>query len=62
MSVVVETVYGSASEKAWVPKVDSWWSRWRSGMADIAITDVDSAETKIRVVFLKGELSGTPIY
>ena len=31
-------------------------------MADIAITDVNSAETKIQVVFLKGELSGTPIY
>ena len=31
-------------------------------MADITITDVNSAETKIRVVFLKGELSGTPIY
>ena len=31
-------------------------------MADIAITDVDSAETKIQVVFLKGELLGTSIY
>ena len=31
-------------------------------MADIAITDVDSTETKIQVIFLKGELSGTPIY
>ena len=31
-------------------------------MADITITDIDSAETKIRVVFLKGELLGTPIY
>ena len=30
-------------------------------MADIAITDVDSAETKIWVVFLKSELLGTPI-
>ena len=31
-------------------------------MADIAITDVDSAETKIQVVLLKGELSGMLIY
>ena len=31
-------------------------------MADIAITYVDSTETKIRVIFLKGELLGTPIY
>ena len=31
-------------------------------MVDITITDVDSVETKIWVVFLKGELSGTPIY
>ena len=31
-------------------------------MADITITDVNSTETKIRVVFLKGEFSGTLIY
>ena len=62
MSVVMETVYGSTSEKAWVPEVDSWWGGWCSRMADITITDVDSAETKIQVVFLKGELSGTSIY
>ena len=31
-------------------------------MADITITDVNSTETKIQVVFLKGELLETPIY
>ena len=58
----METVYRSASEKAWVPKVESGWGGWGSGMADIAITDVNSAETKIQVVLLKGEFSGTLIY
>ena len=31
-------------------------------MADIAITDVDSTETKIQVILLKGEFLGMPIY
>ena len=58
----METVYRSASEKVWVPKVESGWGGWGSRMADITITDVDSTETKIRVILLKGEFSGMLIY
>jgi len=62
LSVVMETFYWSCSEESGVPKVDSKWGGWGSGVTAIAMTQVDSAETKIRVVCRKGDLSGTPIY
>ena len=62
MLVVVETFYRSCSEESGVPEVDSKWGRWGDGVMAIAMTNVDSAETKIWVVVWKGEFSGTPIY
>ena len=58
----METFYRSASEKAWVPKVDSEWGGWGSGVTDIAMTNVNSTETKIWVVLLKGKFLETLIY
>ena len=58
----METVYRSASKKAWVPEVESRWSGWGSRMVDITITDVNSIETKIWVILLKGEFLGMLIY
>jgi len=62
LSVVVETFYRSCSEESGVPEVDSKWGGWGSGVMAIAMTKVDSAETKIWVVVRKGDLSGMPIY
>jgi len=58
----MKTFYRSCSEESGVPKVDSEWGGGSSGVTAIATTKVDSAETKIRVVIQKGDLSGTPIY
>jgi len=60
--VIMETFYRSCSEELGVPKVDSCWGGWGSGVMAIAITNVDSAETKIWVVNWKGDLLGMLIY
>ena len=60
--VVVETFYRSCSEESGVPKVDSKWGGWGSGVIAIAMTNVNSAETKIQVVIQKGKFLGMPIY
>jgi len=58
----METFYRSCSEDLGVPEVDSEWGGWGSGVTAIAMTKVDSAETKIRVVIQKGDLLDMPIY
>jgi len=45
-----------------VPEVDSKQGGWGSRVTAIAMTNVDSAETKIWVVIQKGEFLGTLIY
>jgi len=60
--VVVETFYRSCSEESGVPEIDSKWGGWGSGVMAIAMTKVDSAETKIWVVIQKGNFSGMLIY
>jgi len=62
MSVVMETFYRPCSEGLGVPEVDSEWGGWGSGVTAIAMTNVDSTETKIQVVIQKGEFSGMLIY
>ena len=58
----METFYRSCSEESGVPKVDSKWGGWGSGVMAITMTKVDSTETKIWIVVQKGDLLGTPIY
>ena len=47
MLVVMETFYRPCSEGLGVPEVDSEWGGWGSGVTAIAMTNVDSTETKI---------------
>jgi len=58
----METFYRSCSEELGVPKVDSKWGGWGDRVMAIAITNVNSAETKIQVVLWKGEFLGMLIY
>jgi len=46
----METFYGSCSEESGVPEVDSKRSGGSSRVMAIAMTKVDSTETKIQVV------------
>jgi len=48
--VIMETFYRSCLEELGVPKVDSKWGGWGSGVTAITTTNIDSAETNIWVV------------